>query len=283
MSPYIPDNRLPKRAMLKEDEIDLLLIDLMDSYGYDFNYYSRDSLRRRISKIFRLEKFSSFSEFHHRVKTDSNYIEHLVDRITVNVTEMFRDPDFFREMRTRVIPALADLPQLKIWHAGCSSGEEVFSMAILLHEAGLLNKAQIYATDINPLVIEKAKKATYPVSLIQLYERNYRASGGKDDFMSYLNSSSNTVQFKPFLSDKITFSTHNLASGTYIGKFNAVICRNVVIYFDNELRERVFDLFDLSLLPNSYLALGEKETLNPSKLKARFVQENKEKIWKKIL
>lgn len=281
MSPYIPDNRLPKRTMLKEDEIDLLLVDLKDIYGYDFNYYSRESLRRRISKIFRLEKFSSFSEFHHRVKTDSNYIEHLVDRITVNVTEMFRDADFFLELRTRVIPALADLPQIKIWHAGCSSGEEAFSVAILLHEAGLLHKAHIFATDINPLVIEKAKKATYPFSLIQLYERNYKASGGKENFISYLNNGSNSLQFKSFFSNKISFSTHNLASGTYINKFNLIICRNVVIYFDNELRERVFDLFDLSLLPNSYLALGEKETLNSSRLASRFIQENKEKIWKK--
>ena len=281
MSPVIPHNRLPKKAMLKEEEIDLLLIDLLKLYGYDFNYYSRDSLQRRISRIFRLEKFGSFVEFHQKIKTDSTYIEHLVDRITVNVTEMFRDLDFFRELRTRIIPQLKNLPQIKIWHAGCSTGEEVYSLAIILHEAGLLEKTQIIATDINPLVIEKAKKATYPLSLIQLYARNYSGSGGEADFFSYLNMDTNSASFKPFLSEKITFFPHNLASGIFINKFNFVICRNVVIYFDSELRERVFELFDLSLLPQAYLALGEKETLKSAKIAGKFIQETKEKIWKK--
>jgi chemotaxis protein methyltransferase CheR len=267
--------------MLKEEEIDLLLVDLLELYGYDFNYYSRESLQRRISRIFRLEKFASFADFHHKIKSDSSYIEHLVDRITVNVTEMFRDVDFFRELRMRIVPSLNDLPQIRIWHAGCSSGEEVYSMAILLHEAGLLEKTHIIATDINSMVIEKAKKATYPLSLIQLYSRNYSNSGGTNDFSSYLDYGTNSATFKPFLTNKITFDSHNLASGIFINKFNCVVCRNVVIYFDNELRERVFELFDLSLFPNSYLALGEKETLKSSKISGKFIQESKEKIWKK--
>lgn len=268
--------------MLREDEIDLLLNDLLKLYGYDFYYYSRESLKRRVSKILRLEKFNSFEEFRNRILTDPGYIEHLVDRLTVNVTQMFRDSDFFMELRNDILPQLKDLPQIRIWHAGCSTGEEVFSLAILLHESGLLERAQVHATDINPLVIEKAKKGAFPLSLLQVYERNYLNSGGKADFSTYYTASDNTAVFKSYLTDKVVFNTHNLASGQVINKFDLILCRNVVIYFDNELRERVFQLFDGSLLTGSYLALGEKETLKSFSITPRYQQTGKEKIWKKI-
>jgi chemotaxis protein methyltransferase CheR len=283
VSAIIPHNVLPGAIMLKEEEIDLLLVDLLELYDYDFNYYSRESLKRRISKIFRLEKFDSFEAFRKRIQTDDTYIEHLVDRITVNVTEMFRDVDFFREMRNVIIPQFKNLAQIRIWHAGCSTGEEVFSMAILLHEAGLLDKTQFIGTDINPLVIEKARRGTYPLSLIQLYERNYAMSGGEMDFASYYTSNTNGGTFKRFLSEKVTFSAHNLASDIYINTFDLVVCRNVVIYFDKELRDRVFNLFDLSLQSKAFLALGEKETIKSSSISEKYTQESKEKIWKKIL
>lgn len=269
--------------MLKEEEIDLLLIDLLELYGYDFNYYSRESLKRRISKIFRLEKFGSFEQFRKRVRTDSEYIAHLVDRITVNVTEMFRDVSFFKELATQILPAMAHLPRIRIWHAGCSTGEEAFSVAILLHEMGLLEKSIIIGTDINPLVIEKANKGIFPTSLYQLYERNYRLLGREMDFNNYFTPFENSYEIKPLLSKHLLFNHHNLASGQYLNKFDLIVCRNVLIYFDNELRERVFGLFDLSLSPGAFLALGEKETIKSSAISGNYQQVGKEKIWKKIM
>lgn len=269
--------------MLKEEEISLLISDLLEHYGYDFNSYSRDSLKRRLSKIFRLEKFTSFEEFRNKILTDEGYIEHLVDRLTVNVTQMFRDSDFFTEIRKTILPELSALPQIRIWHAGCSTGEEVISLAILLFEAGLLHKTIIDATDINSIVLEKALNGIYPLSLLKLYERNYISSGGKASFSTYYTVINETsAKFKNFLTAGVTFTPHNLASDIYINKFNLIVCRNVLIYFDKELRERVFNLFDLSLVPNGYLALGEKETLKSSAIVEHYSQPTKEKIWKKI-
>jgi chemotaxis protein methyltransferase CheR len=279
---YNAYNSMRNAFVLNDGQIAILLKDLELIHGYDFNYYSRDSIRRRVSKIFRLEKFSSFEEFRTRIASDPGYIEHLVDRLTVNVTQMFRDSEFFLELRRKILPSLSALPQIRIWHAGCSTGEEVYSMAILLHEAGLLEKARIFATDINPLALEKAKAGAYALSLLQMYGRNYQASGGERNFQSYYIANKAHGDIARFLKDRVTFSAHNLASGLYINKFNLILCRNVVIYFDKELRERVFGLFDLSLLPQGHLALGEKETLNFSSIASGYVQESKEKIWKKI-
>ncbi|WP_317898869.1 CheR family methyltransferase [Aurantibacillus circumpalustris] len=267
--------------MLNDEEINIILKDLLELYYYDFNYYSRDSFKRRINRLFKLEKFQSFSEFRNRLRTDKSYIDHFIDRITVNVTEMFRDVNFFKELRKEVIPKLAKRPFIKVWHAGCSTGEEVYSVAILLHEAGLLEKSEIYATDINPHVLTKARAGIFPVSLMQLYSKNYSLSGGENNFNSYYTTTPLGEKFNNTFSSRMTFSSHSLANEGYIKHFDLIVCRNVLIYFDKALQERAFQLFNISMSPNSFLALGEKETIKFSGIALKYTQLGTEKIWKK--
>jgi chemotaxis protein methyltransferase CheR len=267
--------------MLNNTEINILLRDLLELYYYDFTYYSRDSFTRRVNRLFKLEKFQSFEEFRNKLKSDKTYIDHFIDRITVNVTEMFRDTNFFKELRSRVIPELAYRPNIKVWHAGCSTGEEVYSFAILLHEAGLLQKSEIYATDINPHVLTKARAGLFPISLMQLYAKNYLLTGGEKEFSSYYTTTPLGEQFDEIFSSRMTFSSHSLASDGFFNRFDLIICRNVLIYFDKELQTRAFQLFDISMAPNSFLALGEKETIKFSSISNKYTQFGPEKIWKK--
>lgn len=268
--------------MLEDKEIDGILSDLLEFYGYDFNYYARDSLKRRLSRIYRLEKFASAAEFRNKIRKESDYLETLIDRITVNVTEMFRDPDFFRDLREKVLPELAALPTIRVWHAGCSSGEEAYSLAILLHEAGLLHKTQIIATDINRIVLGKARAASYSKNLLSIFSQNYVRAGGRQDFSQYYSGDGLTATISNFLRNKVGFATHNLANDGVIGNFHLIICRNVVIYFDQSLREKVFKLFEQSMNPGGFLALGAKETISHAgNMHHKFVQQSREKIWKK--
>src|ERR1700744_3098132 len=163
---------------IRYEEVELLLSDISTRYGYDFTEYSKASLQRRVQRLFVLDNFPSFAEFRYRLQNDSHYFRRFVEEITVNVTEMLRDPGFYRTLRTTILPILATYPFIRIWHAGCSTGEEVYSMAILLHEAGLLHKSLLYGTDLNPQVIEKARKGIFPVSQMQKYSENYIQSGG---------------------------------------------------------------------------------------------------------
>lgn len=271
-----------KFPMLNDSEINSVLKDLRELYDYDFTYYSRDSFKRRINRLYKLEKYSSFSEFTTKLKTDPNYIDHFIDRITVHVTEMFRDPSFFLALRNQVIPELVKLPVIRVWHAGCSTGQEVYSVAILLHEAGLLQKSQLLGTDVNPQVLTKARTGVFPVSLTQLYAKNYILSGGEKDFSSYHVETPQGEKFNELFSSRMTFSSHSLASHEYIHKFDLIICRNVLIYFDQALQDKTFQLFDVSLSPGSFLALGEKETLKFSNVADKFKQIGQEKIWRKL-
>ncbi|MBL7920641.1 MAG: protein-glutamate O-methyltransferase CheR [Bacteroidia bacterium] len=268
--------------MISDNDIDLILNDLHEIYGYDFNYYSRASLKRRINRLYSLDKFLSINEFRSKIISDKNYIKRFIEEITVNVTEMFRDSSFYKELRTRILPVLGTHPFIRIWHAGCSTGEEVYSMAILLQEAGLLHKSLLYATDINPGVLEKAQSGIFPLSHMKQYSENYIASGGLQDFSSYYTANYDGVKFKPELQKKMIFSTHNLVSDSSFNEFHLIICRNVLIYFDKELQERVFNLFDESLANLSYLALGSKETLKFSGIQHKYKQVDREKIWRKI-
>jgi len=268
--------------MLNDEEINIILKDLLELYYYDFTYYSRDSFKRRINRLYKLEKFQSFGEFRTRLSTDKNYIDHFIDRITVNVTEMFRDQSFFVQLRTEVIPELAKLPKIRVWHAGCSTGEEVYSFAVLLHEAGVLDKSEIYATDINPHVLTKARSGIFPMSLMQLYSKNYILAGGKKDFSTYYTTTPQGEKFNDVFRSKMTFASHSLANEGYISRFDLIICRNVLIYFDKALQDRAFRLFDISMGPGAYLALGEKETIKFSCISNKFKQIGAEKIWKKV-
>jgi chemotaxis protein methyltransferase CheR len=209
------------------------------------------------------------------------YLKRFVEEITVNVTEMFRDPTFYSVLRNKVIPELAVKPFIRIWHAGCSTGEEVYSMAILLCEAGLLHKSLLYATDINPGVVERASSGIFALSHMRGYSENYIASGGRRDFSDYYTAQYDKVIFRDDLREKMIYATHNLVSDSSFNEFQLILCRNVLIYFDKELQARVLDLFDKSLEPHGFLALGSKETLKFSELYTRYKQVEREKIWHK--
>jgi chemotaxis protein methyltransferase CheR len=263
-------------------EMEILLNDIHTLYGYDFTEYSKASLQRRVQRLFSVDNFVSFAEFRYRLNQDPDYFRRFVEEITVNVTEMLRDPSFYRTIRNSILPVLATYPFIRIWHAGCSTGEEVYSMAILLKEAGLLHKSLLYGTDINPLVIEKARKGIFPVSQMQKYSENYIQSGGIRDFSSYYTANYHLAKFDSSLTGKMIFSTHNLVSDFSFNEFQLILCRNVLIYFERELQSKVFKLFDDSLENFGYLALGSKESLRFSPIVGRYRQMGKEKIWRKV-
>jgi len=268
--------------MVNDRQLDVLINDVFEYHGFDFSGYSRASLRRRVDRLVQLDGFADFALFLSKVRTDASYFKHMVEEITVNVTEMFRDPHFYKVLREEIVPVLATKPFIRIWHAGCSSGEEVYSMAILLQEANLLHKSLLYATDINPLVLDTAKKGIFPLRMIKSYSENYMASGGKKDFSGYYTANYGLAKFGEDLSAKMVFSLHNLVSDGSFNEFDLILCRNVLIYFDKDLQERALQLFDDSLAKLGYLALGTKETIKFSHMESRYEQQKKEKLWKKI-
>src|ERR1700744_1001896 len=267
---------------IKNEELMLVLDDLLEVYGYNFTGYSHASLVRRINRLVALDNFSSFAEFRYRLKNDPDYLKRFIEEITVNVTEMFRDPSFYKALREKIFPQIYAKPFIRIWHAGCATGEEVYSMAILLKEANLLHKSLLYATDINPDVLEQAQKGVMPLAYMKQYSENYIASGGKEDFSSYYTAKYDRVIFNEQLKAKMVFSEHNLVSDSTFNEFQLILCRNVLIYFDKTLQQKVLQLFDASLEPLGFLALGSKETIKFSGIYSRFKQVEKEKIWRKI-
>jgi chemotaxis protein methyltransferase CheR len=266
---------------LQDEEIAFILTEVIDVYGYDFTYYAKASLKRRINRLYMLDRFESFAEFTYRIRTDEVYFKRFVEEITVNVTEMFRDPAFYRVLRTEVLPRVAANPHIRIWHAGCSTGEEVYSMAIMLKELGLLHKSLIYATDINPTVLEKLAEGIFPISQMKHYSENYIASGGIQDFSSYYTAHYDSVKFDEELRSKMIWSTHNLVSDRSFNEFQIIVCRNVLIYFNKDLQERVLGILDESLANFGYLCLGSKETLKFSGIYPKY-SPIEEKIWKKM-
>ncbi|WP_312192219.1 protein-glutamate O-methyltransferase CheR [Sphingobacterium sp.] len=269
-------------SIIKDYEIDILLEDIYRDYGYDFLQYSRASIKRRINRIMTNDRLASFAELRFALKDNSEFLQHFVEEITVNLTEMFRDPLFFRQLREEILPQLGTYPLIRIWIAGCSTGEEAYSMAILLKEANLDHKSLIYATDINPRVLETARNGVYPLSQIKTYSENYIESGGKQDFSSYYTANYELAKFNAELKRKMILSTHNLVSDTSFNSFQLILCRNVLIYFNKDLQERVFKLFDASLENLGYLALGSKETIRFSTIQHNFIAVGDQKIWKKL-
>jgi chemotaxis protein methyltransferase CheR len=268
--------------VLEDEEIQLLLNDMIDRYGYDFTGYSEASLKRRIEHFMVRDQVPDISMLRSLIMKNPDYFRHLVEEMTVNVTEMLRDPLFYKALREEVIPALATYPFIRIWHAGCSTGEEVYSMAILLLEAGILHKSLLYATDINPGVIEKAKTGIFPASQIRKYSENYIQAGGKNDFSSYYTSIYQLAKFDVRLSEKMIFATHNLVADSSFNEFQLILCRNTLIYFNKKLQSRVLELFDHSLELLGFLALGSKESLRFSGIESRFRQVIPgQKIWRK--
>jgi chemotaxis protein methyltransferase CheR len=242
-------------------EIKLLMEGVYQVYGYDFRDYAEASLRRRLTQWLTGSRFQTFSLAQSLILRDRAFFDTLLRGITVNVSEMFRDPPFFKAIREQVIPYLKTYPFVKIWHAGCATGEEVYSMAILLMEEGFKGRFRIYATDINEEVIRKAQEGIYPLQEMQRFTRNYQFSGGKGSFSDYYTAKYDHAILTPSLRDNIVFAAHNLAADADFGEMNMILCRNVMIYFKQALKDRVLGLFDNSLVPGGFLCLGTKETL----------------------
>jgi chemotaxis protein methyltransferase CheR len=263
-------------------EIQLLLQAIYLKYGYDFRDYAQASVRRRILHRLYRSGLKTIPEMLHRLLYDMQFFETLLLDLTINVTEMFRDPFFFKTLREIVIPGLEKQPFIKVWHAGCSTGEEVYSVAILLKEARLGKNARIYATDVNEAILDSAKKGVFPLNRMKDYACNYRKAGGLASFADYYTARYDHAIVDNSLKQNIVFSDHNLVTDGVFGEIDLIICRNVLIYFNRELQDRVFRLFWESLSPGGFLCLGSKETIQFSAYSDDFEKVTKnERIYRK--
>ena len=269
-------------SQLEKMEIELLLEAIYRHYGFDFRSYAFSSIRRRIWKRINAEGLNNVTALQERVLHDSNVMERLLLDLSINVTAMYRDPGFYRAFRDDVIPLLRTYPFIRIWHAGCSTGEEVYSMAILLEEEGLLARSRLYATDINEVVLQQARAGIFPLERMQEYTENYIKAGGKRSFSEYYTAKYDGALFSPALTEHVVFSQHNLVTDRSFSEFNVILCRNVLIYFDKSLQARVQGLFYDSLVHFGILGLGSKESLKFSQYEACYEQIAAEKIYRKI-
>ncbi len=268
---------------LERLEMELLLEAIFRHYGYDFRQYAPSSLRRRLKKRLEAENLATFSALQDRVLHDPNAIEGLLRDMSVNVTGMFRDPTFFLSLRQNVIPLLRTYPFVRIWHAGCASGEEVYAMAILLEEEGLLERSRLYATDMNAEVLERARSGIFPLARMREYTASYQQAGGTRSFSEYYTASYGAALFHARLRENVLFAQHNLATDTSFSEFNLILCRNVLIYFNRQLKERTLDLFGASLAPLGVLCLGRRESLRFTKVENEFEEiDPKERIYRRI-
>jgi len=242
-------------------EVDLLLTGIAEHYGYDFRNYARASITRRIRKAMQEAGVSSVSALQHLLLHDGEAAMRFVAAVSVHTTSMFRDPDVYRVIVSDVIPLLRTYPFVRIWHAGCSSGEEVYSLAIMLEEQGLYDRCRIYATDISDVMLERARQGVFSLRYMQDYTRAYQAAGGLHDFSTYYVADHQHAVLRKSLKRNIVFSQHNLVCDSAFNEFQLIVCRNVLLYFDQTLRERAHDLFDASLSNFGVLVLGKKESL----------------------
>jgi chemotaxis protein methyltransferase CheR len=263
-------------------EIQLLLEAIFLRYGYDFRNYSKAHIKRRVLHRLGLSNLPTVTQLQDVVLRDRNFFNEFLDDLSINVTEMFRDPEFYKSLRENIIPKLRTYAYFKIWHAGCSTGEEVYSLAILLKEEGLLDRCQVYATDFSRKVLGIAKEGIYQKNEIEQYERNYQLSGGLHKLSDYYKSRYGSVIFDKELSNKIVFADHNLVTDKVFADVNLILCRNVLIYFEKNLQDNVIGLFYESLVPSGILCLGTKESIKFSKHEQFFeVIDTKQKIYKK--
>jgi chemotaxis protein methyltransferase CheR len=242
-------------------ELDLLLEAVYRRFGYDFRDYARTSMRRRTANIMRNEGVRSVSGLQERVLHDPSVWDRCLNGISVNVSSMFRDPAFFLAFRQHAVPLLRTYPFIRIWQAGCSLGEEAYSLAILLEEEGLYDRSLIYATDINESTLRQARDGIYPADLMQKYTQNYVQAGGRRSFSEYYTARYEYAILRPALQRNIVFSQHNLVSDGTFNEFNVVLCRNVMIYFNRPLQERTHALLMNSLAMFGLLGLGSRESL----------------------
>ena len=252
-------------------------------YGYDFRNYAMSSFKRRMLRILELKNLT-IELLLKKLNDQPIFIEEFLDELTVNVTEMFRDPGFWRIMRDEIIPGiLLNHKTFKIWHAGCSSGEEVLSMAILLKEMGIHQDVQLFASDLDVNILEKAKAASYPIKNMELNEKNYIRYEGKKSLKEYYKEENGKAVFDKELLQNVAFRKHDLVKGEIFNKFDLVLCRNVMIYFNQSLQNEVLKTFHESLFKYGYLAIGSKESLIWCDVASKFlVVNNEEKVYKKI-
>jgi chemotaxis protein methyltransferase CheR len=279
----LPVNKEQSTLNLTQNlEIELLIEAIFKRYGYDFRDYNKAHIRRRI--LFRTAALGlrSISELQHKVLHENDFFDLILKDLSINVTEMYRDPGFYASLRKEVLPMLKTYPYVKLWLAGCSTGEEVYSFAIMLEEEGLYDRTQIYATDFNPISLETARKGIYSVARIKEYTANYQLSGGINSFSDYYVANYDSVIFNQDLRKNTVFAEHNLVTDSVFAEVHMIICRNVLIYFNKDLQNKVVRLFSESLIKGGFLGLGSKENLMFTEVVDQFtVIDAKEKIYKK--
>lgn len=276
------ENAMEPTSDAERIEIQLLLEAIYRKYGYDFRSYAEASITRRIQRHQSMNGYRTISEIQHAVLTDRTAFLRLIHDLSISVTEMFRDPSFYRSLRNRVLPHLNSLSFLRIWLAGCATGEEVYSIAILLQEEDICEKVQIYATDINESALHAARQGIYPLENIQAYTGNYHKAGGKRSFGDYYTARYDRAVMDASLRNHILFSHHNLVTDGSFAEMHLIICRNVLIYFSGALQDRVLQLFAESLIRDGFLCLGSKETLRFSPCASQFEEwDAHERIYRK--
>lgn len=274
---------LVKDVDLSDIEVRLLLEGVYARYGFDFRDYAKTSIRRRIAGRLEPEGVKSVSGLLEKVLHDSSCMERLLLAFTIHVTSMFRDPSFYVALRNQILPVLRTYPYVRIWHAGCSSGEEVFSLAILLKEEGLYDRCRIYATDLSEVVLERAQAGVFPLDSMKEYTANYVQASGKAEFSSYYTADHENAVFRPALRENVVFAPHNLVTDSSFNEFQVVLCRNVMIYFNDKLQERVHRLLYDSLATLGFLGLGSKESLRFSSYENHYEKlDAAEKLYRKV-
>jgi len=263
-------------------EIPLFLEAIFQKYGYDFRDYSKAHIKRRLLHRMAIDKFDTISQMQDIILRDKSFFISLLEDLSINVTEMFRDPEFYSSFREQIIPNLRTYPFIKIWHAGCATGEEVYSLAILLKEENLLERCQIYATDFNRRVLDIAKLGIYPTNDLDKFSRNYIESGGKRKLSDYFTLKYGSLKLDQSLTKKIVFADHNLVTDSVFAEVNLILCRNVLIYFNKDLQNKVVNLFYKSLSSSGFLCLGTKESLRFTQIESNFDNiDSIQKIYKK--
>jgi chemotaxis protein methyltransferase CheR len=268
---------------LERIEIDLLLEGVYRHYGLDFRGYALGSLKRRLARRMREEGTATLSALQEKVLHEPAAMERLMVALSISVTAMFRDPSFYRAFREKVVPLLRTYPFIRIWNAGCATGEETLSLAIVLEEEGLLDRTRIYATDFNAGVVDRARSGEFPLARMKGYTENYLKAGGGKEFSAYYTADGPVARFTPALMQNVVFAKHNLVSDGSFNEFHAVLCRNVLIYFGNPLQQRVHALFHDSLVNFGVLGLGHKETIRFTPLEHCYEPiDTREKLYRRV-
>jgi chemotaxis protein methyltransferase CheR len=271
----------PHKEVISYSELAELVISINHIYGFDFSGYSAASLKRRVTRIMQLQKLSLF-ELRTLLTNNPDYFERFLIEITVNVTEMFRDPLFYKSVHTHIVPYLSSYQRIKIWNAGCSTGEELYSFAILFAEQNLYERCFFYGTDINADVLAYARNGIYDLQKMKLYSENYQKTGAGNTLSAYYSAKYDAAAINHSLKKNVLFSAHNLVSDGIFNEFQLISCRNVLIYFNAELQKKVIDLFYNSLVNFGFLCLGSKETLRNFELGRFRIIDQKNNIYQKI-